>query len=304
MVHAEELIQEQPSAIGGGSSSSTARVPLEVEALLTPALEPPSTELEQLPGLAVRFIGAISTEPLPQSWPAPAAAAARRLQVLLLIFMGLTAFSFLFAEAEVFRALRVWHRNDHPPCDVPLRDWLGSHACVLALAPWLSVYCGFMVFGTLAGWAIWGCILLRQHAESKRWCDPALLSATWELIFADCLLFVTMLITCSVAACAVMVAMRAAEASTAWDPETGLMLESDVRCEDAASRERSCAICWTSLAEPVPNDEVSAVATIAACGHRFHRLCVLPWLRAKRTCPICRARADRPPLGHAQTSGF
>ena len=29
------------------------------------------------------------------------------------------------------------------------------------------------------------------------------------------------------------------------------------------------------------------------CGHRFHKLCILPWLAAHRTCPCCRTVVKR-----------
>merc|ERR1712013_846287 len=59
--------------------------------------------------------------------------------------------------------------------------------------------------------------------------------------------------------------------------------------EDAqSSHDRECPICYEPLFD------IGGVIAKAACGHRFHRDCILEWLRNHRTCPLCRHRVDKP----------
>ncbi|CAL4984311.1 unnamed protein product [Urochloa decumbens] len=51
-------------------------------------------------------------------------------------------------------------------------------------------------------------------------------------------------------------------------------------------REASCAVCLAELADG------DAVRVLPACMHYFHAECVGEWLRAHRTCPLCRAPLD------------
>ncbi|GJM92591.1 hypothetical protein PR202_ga09072 [Eleusine coracana subsp. coracana] len=46
---------------------------------------------------------------------------------------------------------------------------------------------------------------------------------------------------------------------------------------------RDCAVCMEALA-------AGSSALVTPCGHAYHARCVAPWLRAKGTCPLCRAR--------------
>ena len=50
---------------------------------------------------------------------------------------------------------------------------------------------------------------------------------------------------------------------------------------DMICSQPSCPVCSEDYAE-------SSDATQLPCSHVFHATCVIPWLHAKRTCPICR----------------
>lgn len=43
-----------------------------------------------------------------------------------------------------------------------------------------------------------------------------------------------------------------------------------------------CAVCLEEYKDG------ERCATIVACNHKFHSLCVLPWLMWNHTCPLCR----------------
>ncbi|XP_062182199.1 probable E3 ubiquitin-protein ligase ATL45 [Phragmites australis] len=48
-------------------------------------------------------------------------------------------------------------------------------------------------------------------------------------------------------------------------------------------REATCGVCLSELADG------EAVRVLPACMHYFHAACVDEWLRARATCPLCRA---------------
>merc|ERR1712107_854840 len=89
-----------------------------------------------------------------------------------------------------------------------------------------------------------------------------------------------------------------------WDPEAHLDFhESDSLTQELdytdrrhgleedtqSSNDRECSICYEGFTD------IGGVIAQAACGHRFHRDCILEWLRNHRTCPLCRHRVDKPP---------
>jgi hypothetical protein len=46
----------------------------------------------------------------------------------------------------------------------------------------------------------------------------------------------------------------------------------------------NCVICL---------DDIKVVTYNTPCGHYFHRRCVLPWIKAHNSCPICRKSIDK-----------
>uniref|UniRef100_A0ACD5VUW1 Uncharacterized protein n=1 Tax=Avena sativa TaxID=4498 RepID=A0ACD5VUW1_AVESA len=67
--------------------------------------------------------------------------------------------------------------------------------------------------------------------------------------------------------------------------------------EVVAAAGADCAVCLSELAD---GDKVRA---LPSCGHAFHVECVDAWLRAKTTCPLCRAEVELPQgSGKAESS--
>lgn len=52
---------------------------------------------------------------------------------------------------------------------------------------------------------------------------------------------------------------------------------------EEGGRSRECAVC---LGEYAPGE---VIKKLPSCGHLFHAECIVVWLAAKVTCPICRA---------------
>jgi hypothetical protein len=74
--------------------------------------------------------------------------------------------------------------------------------------------------------------------------------------------------------------------------------------EGGKAEERRCAICLSEYA--AGGDEL--VRVVPACGHFFHAGCdVDRWLRARRTCPVCRGglwpRPECPPMPPRRAGG-
>lgn len=59
-----------------------------------------------------------------------------------------------------------------------------------------------------------------------------------------------------------------------------------LRSQDKASEEYVCAICQDS-ATNVLSDNSTA---LLPCGHTFHLECLVPWIREKIECPVCRTK--------------
>lgn len=65
---------------------------------------------------------------------------------------------------------------------------------------------------------------------------------------------------------------------------------------EVASASEICAVCQAAY------QQGDGVCTLP-CGHDFHHACVLPWLRQRGTCPLCKAGiAPRPAAGPAEES--
>ena len=66
-------------------------------------------------------------------------------------------------------------------------------------------------------------------------------------------------------------------------------------CLDATSEGVMCAVCHGMVE---PDEEVAKIA----CGHIFHKDCVIPWFETRSTCPLCRASLGRPAAAAAGPS--
>ncbi|KAL0907178.1 hypothetical protein M5K25_025726 [Dendrobium thyrsiflorum] len=49
-----------------------------------------------------------------------------------------------------------------------------------------------------------------------------------------------------------------------------------------------CSVCLVDYEEE-GEEEDKALRLLQECGHLFHAACVDPWLRRRRTCPVCRS---------------
>nr|CAB3504157.1 unnamed protein product [Digitaria exilis] len=79
---------------------------------------------------------------------------------------------------------------------------------------------------------------------------------------------------------------RAASARAGWRTRRG----SPPRCRRSQPNRRSGVLCAVCLEDVRPGE---MVRQLPACGHLFHVGCVDAWLRAHRTCPLC--RCELPP---------
>nr|CAD1817623.1 unnamed protein product [Ananas comosus var. bracteatus] len=52
----------------------------------------------------------------------------------------------------------------------------------------------------------------------------------------------------------------------------------------------TCAVCLADF------EEGEAVRVLPECAHCFHVACIDAWLRARTSCPVCRAEIAPPPL--------
>ncbi|XP_057767895.1 probable E3 ubiquitin-protein ligase XERICO isoform X1 [Salvia miltiorrhiza] len=57
-----------------------------------------------------------------------------------------------------------------------------------------------------------------------------------------------------------------------------------------SSEEEECAVCLDQI-----NGDPETLMQLR-CGHRFHTLCLLPWLEANAHCPCCRMQIPSPTL--------
>lgn len=61
----------------------------------------------------------------------------------------------------------------------------------------------------------------------------------------------------------------------------------EISADLAATEHPSCAVCLDELAAGSDED-----ATALPCGHMFHRGCLVPWLKQRNTCPVCRCEVE------------
>ena len=54
---------------------------------------------------------------------------------------------------------------------------------------------------------------------------------------------------------------------------------------DESSEENTCSIC---LSEFIDGEEIMHAKEEKSCNHRFHKSCLLEWLDAHSSCPMCR----------------
>lgn len=260
----------------------------------------------QLPTLAMRLLGRSFPETV-LAWPADATIYVWRLQHLAVCILALLALGFLVVLVALVRGLEAWQSSAGQPCKPPLRWWLIGHVSILVLG--IMGCCSGMAFLGLAGWIAWGTALLQRRQTKK--CPSELIQAVQESMSVELILFGLVLLIVCLAGCAARVVRKIHALChshySPWDPEAHLefedpppstrldgckeheaertALESSDRRELACDRE--CVICCDSLAG-------SEVIARARCGHRFHKDCVLEWLRNHRTCPLCRQRLDKP----------
>ncbi|XP_062227634.1 E3 ubiquitin-protein ligase Os06g0535400-like [Phragmites australis] len=60
-------------------------------------------------------------------------------------------------------------------------------------------------------------------------------------------------------------------------------------CSGSGGAVDKCCVCLGGLLEE------QALRALPRCGHRFHDKCIVKWLKAHLTCPVCRATAVPPP---------
>lgn len=62
------------------------------------------------------------------------------------------------------------------------------------------------------------------------------------------------------------------------------VIEEGIKTPAIKGKNTDCSIC---IAE-TKYREISLILPI--CGHKFHKACIEPWLKEKKTCPLCRTR--------------
>ncbi|KAL6614178.1 hypothetical protein ACP70R_036448 [Stipagrostis hirtigluma subsp. patula] len=65
-------------------------------------------------------------------------------------------------------------------------------------------------------------------------------------------------------------------------PEAGLRAPAPLPAVTVGGAGGDCAVCLEKLAP-------GASAAVTPCGHLYHPRCVAPWIKARGTCPLCRA---------------
>ena len=68
-------------------------------------------------------------------------------------------------------------------------------------------------------------------------------------------------------------------------PASKFAIENLTESTLADCAEDGCSVCQDEM-------EKGAVVLRMPCGHRFHRLCLVPWLAEKNTCPVCRCEIE------------
>ena len=61
---------------------------------------------------------------------------------------------------------------------------------------------------------------------------------------------------------------------------------------NADQQRGACAVCLQAITDrqrQLTSRKMPPVLTLSPCGHQYHGRCVYRWLKARRTCPVCRA---------------
>lgn len=317
------LLAASPRGAGApAASSSPTRLPAHGHAASGAEAPAETVELVALPRLAVAALRSMAprNEPVPEVLPAEALHLGWRLQSCTTALLALGISCFLGVIVEMRRSFLAYdtsyNHEGRSHCNATLRLWLLGECCALFLGamglPCCAVPATVCVF--LGGWATWGVFMvMHSQADEHSKCGLAQVLAVKELVIADYAFLVGVAVAAGLAGAIALTLHRllllAYCEREPWDPEEHLLTlgeEADaLECgERAPSRGgdeeaarlvgppgRECAVCWNDFGESPRGIQVS----LKACGHRYHRDCILPWLQDHRTCPICRQRADRPP---------
>jgi hypothetical protein len=307
---ADGLLAMEQDSIASGSGEATALVTAtRSDESEVSADQETGVEISELPSFALRLLGG----PLPEVWPAAAAALTWRLQRLAICILMLLAPGTILVIVAFVRGVEAWQASAGMACHQPLRWWLVGHVSILAIG--MIGCCSGAAFVGLAGWIAWGIALLSRRQTDK--CPPVLVQGVKEALVVEFIVFALALLLACLAAFAARTARQAHRLCQGyvepWAPEAHLEFQeaesfmeelaytdrghgmedgkdlprADI--EDSGSPyDRECAICYEAFAE------IGGVIARAACGHRFHKTCILEWLRNHRTCPLCRHRVDKP----------
>jgi len=199
-----------------------------------------------------------------------------------------------------FMGLSIWVEHNDRPCDQPLASWL----LIMLLFPLLSSFLGYFDCKTLQ----WAMVLLTSCAliagvyiffqsETCAETNPELyIFVKQYLIFLSAWFIFRELTTCVVVGVLVYGMMNgwfddingaSPDAihlleTVAYDP--ALFAQEGIANDSRPAPE--CCICTATF------DSTEAIKR-TPCHHYFHEECLKKWLKAARTCPLCRYDLDK-----------
>mmetsp|Transcript_59005 Transcript_59005/g.128100 ORF Transcript_59005/g.128100 Transcript_59005/m.128100 type:complete len:311 (-) Transcript_59005:116-1048(-) len=199
--------------------------------------------------------------------------------------------------------VKSWIQDFGSPCDVPLHIWVGVDLASTLLQG-VNGLVAYLLFGrwdrpvarpfrayvaliSLFDFA-WAAVGLHLVATSET-CEATTLYASTETYLLASLMgaFLICLNGTGLFAILRFLVWNGLLAATAGAPE-GTLEKLQVLGFDPERPEfqdcKECSVCLVSF-------DASEEIRVTGCGHAFHARCLGPWLRTRRTCPLCRADA-------------
>ncbi|XP_020102030.1 probable E3 ubiquitin-protein ligase ATL45 [Ananas comosus] len=92
------------------------------------------------------------------------------------------------------------------------------------------------------------------------------------------------------ALCRCLLATCSSSSAAQLIPAAAVPYEKSRGGEGEGEGDGTCAVCLADF------EEGEAVRVLPECAHCFHVACIDAWLRARTSCPVCRAEIAPPPL--------
>lgn len=198
-----------------------------------------------------------------------------------------------------FMGLSIWMEHNDRPCDQPLANWL----LIMLLFPVLSSLLGYFeckplqwVMMLLTSWVLVAGVYIFLQSETCAETNPELyIFVKQYLIFLSVWFIFREVMTCVAVGVLVYGMMNgwfddingaSPEAihkleTVAYDP--ALFAEEGLANDSRPAPE--CCICTVAF------DSTEAIKR-TPCQHYFHEECLKKWLKAAKTCPLCRQDLD------------